>query len=56
MGQVGNKSSGGSTLPLILGLVAVGGGGYWYMTQTSEGKDLSHDAKAEAKELRVSKP
>ncbi|KAB5595973.1 Nicotinamide riboside kinase [Ceratobasidium theobromae] len=41
-----NKS--GSSFPLILGLLAVGAGGAYYVNQSSGGQDLKHGVKAEA--------
>ncbi|KAJ1304597.1 hypothetical protein OPQ81_005740 [Rhizoctonia solani] len=43
------QTSGGSSMPLILGVLAVGAGGAYYLSQKGEGNDLKHEAKVEAK-------
>lgn len=46
-----NKS--GSSFPLILGLLAVGAGGAYYVNQSSGGQDLKHGVKAEVKDAEA---
>ncbi|CAE6430367.1 unnamed protein product [Rhizoctonia solani] len=47
------QKTGGSSLPLILAVLAVGAGGAYYLTQTGEGNDLKQEAKAEAKSVQA---